>query len=103
MNMLAFGFEYEWMRDGSLRLRFLSREGGILGQQIVSAEAILLLQMLMGLASVTTEPASADTFLEAWRQMGFPIDSNSLTEAVRIRAILATDGVNLDFFGGEDA
>ena len=50
MNETAVVFEYERMGDGSTRLRFLTRDGWILGQQVVSAKAMLTLQILLSVA-----------------------------------------------------
>ena len=50
MNKTAAGFEYEWLSDGSLRLRFLGHEGQILGQQVVAEEGLGPLQILVGFA-----------------------------------------------------
>ena len=70
MDTKVIGFEYERMFDGSLRLRFLNREGRILGQQVVSAEAMLPLQVLVGIAVVTLKHVDSEALLEAWQLAG---------------------------------
>ncbi len=95
----------EWMSDGSLRLRFLNREGQILGQQVVAEEGLGPLQTLVGFAFVA-RCCSPEVLLEACERMGLVLDAElveALVEAVRVRATLASDGgVDLEAVEGEE-
>jgi hypothetical protein len=105
MNKSAVGFEYEWMRDGSLRLRFLNQEGEILGQQIVAEDGVGPLQTLVGFAFLARYAPSLEMLLEACGRMGLTVDPAHIAavkESVRVRATLASDGgVDLEAVKGE--
>ena len=105
MEMNAVGFEYEWLNDGSLRLRFLNREGQILGQQIVSGEGLGPLQMLVGFAFLARHCPDPAILRGACERMGLAVDLarvEAMVEAVRVRATLASDGgVDLEAVEGE--
>ena len=107
MNKSAVGFEYEWMSDGSLRLRFLNGDGGLLGQQIVSEEGLGPLQTLVGFAFLAHYCPDPEVLLEACGQMGLVLNADlveALVEAVRVRATLASDGgVDLEAVEGEES
>ncbi len=105
MSKSAVGCEYEWLSDGSLRLRFLGHEGQILGQQIVAAEGLGPLQMLVGFAFLARH-CPPEVLLEAYERMGLVLDAELvevLVEAVRVRATLAPDGgVDLEAVEGDE-
>ena len=106
MNKTAAGFEYEWLSDGSLRLRFLGHEGQILGQQVVAEEGLGPLQILVGFAFLARH-CSPEVLLEVYERMGLVLDAElveTLVEAVRVRATLASDGgVDLEAVEGEES
>ena len=93
MDKSAIGFEYEWMADGSLRLRFLGREGQIVGQQVVAEEGLVPLQTLVGFAFVA-RCCSPEVLLEACAD-GARARCETGGDAGgsgRVRATLASDG-----------
>jgi hypothetical protein len=95
MDSAAVNFEYEWMADGSLRLRFLNKEDRILGQQLVAAEGILALQTIMGLASARASDVEPDQLMHVFRSLGFDVDleaATTLKEAQRVRAGITPEG-----------
>ena len=95
MNTGAVNFEYEWMADGSLRLRFLSQDEEILGQQMVAAEGLQALQMLIVFAvakAADVEPEKIRTML---RSSGMDVDPDTmieLIESVRVRSGITPEG-----------
>ena len=105
MNTTAVGCEYEWMSDGSLRLRFLGSEGQIIGQQIVSEEGLKPLQILVGFAFLARHCPDPEVLLAACGRTGLAVEPSlleSLARAVRVRATLAPDGgVDLEAVEGE--
>jgi hypothetical protein len=107
MSKSVVGFEYEWLNDDSLRLRFLDGDGGILGQQVISAEAVVPLQSLMALALLTLHRPDAETSAKICERLSFDLDPaliDSVFDAVRVRAVLTPDGrIRLDAFHGEES
>ncbi len=103
MAKAAVNFEYEWMQDGSLRLRFLDRTDAILGQQIIASEAMEAFFILLSLAYARHVGTAPETLVPRFK--GFGIDTSivaSLLESVRVRAgITAEGGVNLEVIEDE--
>ena len=90
----AVAFEYEWMADGAIRLRFLDRQDGILGQQIVAAEAMQPLQILIGLAVAKASPVDTGKLLTALRRhLNVNLETaEAVVESVRVRSGVTPDG-----------
>jgi hypothetical protein len=91
----AVNFESEWMADGSLRLRFLDREDRILGQQLVAAEGLQALGILVAFAGAKAAGVEPEKILAMFR--GFGLDAGpdtviDLIEAVRVRAGITPEG-----------
>ena len=87
--MKAVNFEYEWMADGSLRLRFLDKENCILGQQLVAAEGLQAISILIAFASAKAADVEPEHILAMFHSFGFDADHDTvidLIEAVRVRA-----------------
>ena len=92
--MNAVTFEYEWMADGPLRVRFLDREDRILGQQMVAAEGLQALQMLITFAFAKAADVEPET-ITAMLSGGGDADPDAvinLMEAVRVRADITSEG-----------
>ena len=95
MTSTAVNFEYEWMNDGSLRLRFMDAEDAILGQQIVGVEALAALQILIGLAAAKSGEVKAETLMAMFNSVGIDADldtATALKEADRVRAGITPEG-----------
>lgn len=91
----AVHFEYEWMADGSLRLRFLDREDRILGQQMVAAEGLQALQMLIAFAVAKAADVEPETISAMLRGCGMDADLDAvidLIKAVRVRSEVTPEG-----------
>jgi hypothetical protein len=91
----AVNFEYEWMSDGSLRLRFLSRDDAILGQQMVAAEGLVALQILIALAVAKAAEVKPEDIMAMLRGSGLDADLDiviDLIESVRVRAGTTPEG-----------
>lgn len=83
-------FEYEWMVDGSLRLRFLDRKGRILGQQIVAIEALLALHLLMCLAVFKLSNADPQALLNVFQQAGLDASFSDVTALIEPDRVCAS-------------
>jgi hypothetical protein len=96
----AINFEYEWMADGSLRLRF-SDDEGIVGQQIIAADGLVALHLLLCLA--VHRDADPEAVLAAFQQAGLDVDggvTDALLESKRVRAGVTPDGgIGIDAIG----
>lgn len=82
----AMKFEYEWMEDESLRVRFLSSGDAIIGQQIIASEAINAFAILVSLAFARHVGMEPENLMP--RFSGFEMDTSQLAlllEAVRVR------------------
>lgn len=91
----AVAFEYEWMADGTMRLRFLDGEENILGQQIVAADGLLPLHLLVSMALLKVGNADPQAILIAFHQAGLEVDLaevTALTESTRLHAGLTPGG-----------
>ena len=95
MNTGAANFEYEWMADGSLRLRFLSRDDDILGQDMVAAEGVQALQLLLVLALAKTAKVEPEKIMAMLQSAKLDVDPDFLIEvleAVRVRTGITPEG-----------
>ena len=91
----AVNFESEWLSDGSLRLRFLDREDRILCQQMVAAEGLQALQILIAFAGAKAAGVEPEKIMAMLRGSGLEVDPDTmidLIEAVRVRAGITPDG-----------
>ncbi len=89
MKRAAVNFEYEWMKDGSLRVRFLNEADTILGQQFIAPEGLVPLHLLTALAHAQSSDASF-SFVRL------------LLDAARVRVGLTPDGlIDLKAIEGE--
>jgi hypothetical protein len=91
----AVNFEYEWMMDGSLRLRFLDREDRILGQQVVAAEGLQALGILIAFAAAKAAEVEPEKISAMLRGSGLDVDPDTvidMIEAVRVRAGITPEG-----------
>lgn len=91
----AVNFEYEWMADGSLRLRFLDEQNRIIGQQMVAADGILALQLLAGLAAAKATDVKPETLMAMLHSCGIDAGldtAESLMESIRVRAGVTPEG-----------
>ena len=102
----AVTFEYEWMADGSLRIRFLDRNETILGQQVIAAEGLPAFQLLISLATAIAVNADPQTILNVFHQAGVNADLQDITalmECVRVRAATTPEGgVGLNTIDDDD-
>lgn len=89
----AVNFEYEWMADGLLRVRFLDRDEAILGQQFIGPEGLLPLQILVALANARS--TNLNPLLAAFRAAGIEASTcevAALRDAVRVSVALTEEG-----------
>jgi hypothetical protein len=95
MTSAAVTFEYEWMDDGSLRVRFLNEENAILGQQLVATEGLTALQLLISLAIAKSTDVSPEKMVDIFRTVGIDADLDAtafLQESIRVRAETTPEG-----------
>ena len=90
----AFTFEYEWMIDGSIRLRFLDRQDCILGQQLIAAEAMQPLHILIGLALAKSSAVDTGKLVaELRRHLNVDLNTaQALIDSVRVMAGVTPEG-----------
>ena len=91
----AVSFEYEWLTDETVRLRFLTQANDIVGQTIIDQKSLVTLQTLIGfaVARYTEYPASKlqSMFKYLGMEMALP-DAEAMLDADRVRADTASDG-----------
>ena len=91
----AVNFEYEWLNDGSFRLRFLDRDDHILGQQIVATDSLNALSLLVVWGAVSKTDTEPQRLLELLSNCGVETDVATavcLKEATRIRVGITPEG-----------
>lgn len=95
MTSTAVNFEYEWMDDGSLRLRFMNEENALLGQQFVATEGLVPLQLLLSLAMAKANDTDPEDLRVVFRSFGINADFDTtafLEDAARVRAGITPEG-----------
>ena len=78
MTSKAVNFEYEWMGDGSLRLRFLNEENAIIGQQFIATDGLVGLQLLISLAIAKDRDVDLKEMMAILRSTGINADLDPL-------------------------
>ena len=91
----AVSFEYEWLTDETVRLRFLTQANDIMGQTIIDQKSLVTLQTLIAFAVARYTEVPASKLQSMFNYIGIEIDLSEtefMLEANRIRADTVPDG-----------
>lgn len=91
----AVSFEYEWMTDETVRLRFLTQANDIVGQTIIDQKSLVTLQTLLGFAVAKYMKVPASELQSMCKSLHIDMDLSEaefMLDAARIRADTASDG-----------
>jgi hypothetical protein len=91
----AVSFEYEWMTDGTLRLRFLTEADDIVGQAIVDQKALTTLQLLISFAVAKHMEMPAKQLRSMYKKLDIKMklsEAEFMLKARRVRAGTTPEG-----------